>query len=333
MSLPALTIVLSTYNGARFLAEQIESIRQQTFTDWMLLLRDDGSVDETRVIVDSLEALDSRIVVVRDQLGNLGPVGSYGVLLQHAADRGARYVALADQDDVWQADKLAQELELIRDRERVIGESVPLLVHTDLTVVREDLSVVHPSFLDFQRLSHVTQDQLSRLLMQNFVTGCTTVINRALLEAALPFPKVVFMHDWWLALCAATLGEVLYLPRATVLYRQHGGNALGCRGWAANMLDTVRRPVVWWLSSGEHLDLVVAQAKELMRLMEREDRLETPTTRRSLGLLREFCSAFAQGNAVDRLMAIYRHRIKPRTFLPWPLRYYLRVLLWSPRMA
>src|SRR5919205_1163827 len=114
MSQPALTIVLSTYNGARFLAEQIESIRQQTFTGWILLLRDDGSLDDTRVIVDSLEALDSRLVVVRDERGNLGPVGSYGLLLQHAADRGARYVALADQDDVWEADKLAQELELIR---------------------------------------------------------------------------------------------------------------------------------------------------------------------------------------------------------------------------
>jgi hypothetical protein len=272
-------------------------------------------------------------VVIRDGLGNLGPVGSYGVLLQHAADGGARYVALSDQDDVWEKDKLAGELALIGEREQVVGQSVPLLVHSDLMVVREDLSIVHPSFLQFQRLSHVTEDQLSRLLMQNFVTGCTTVVNRALLEAALPFPKVVFMHDWWLALCAATLGEVLYLPKSTVLYRQHGGNALGCRGWAANMLDTVRRPVVWWLNSGEHLDLVLSQAKELMRLPERNGRLERSTTRRSLALLREFCSAFAQGDAVDRLRAVYRHGIKPRTFLPWPVRYYLRVLLWSPRMA
>jgi rhamnosyltransferase len=327
---PDLVILLSSYNGGKFIAEQIDSIRGQTFTGWKLLVRDDGSSDDTVEVLESLAALDDRITLLRDSRGNLGPAASFGVLLEQVRDTGVAYVALADQDDIWRAPKLSRQLDLLRQHERKLGESVPLLIHSDLTVVGEDLSLVHPSFLAFQGLRHETEAPLGALLVQNFVTGCTAVINRALLQAAVPLPNVI-MHDWWLALCAAALGQVLYLPEATVLYRQHERNAQGSQGRRAALVSALRRPVSWWLKSGVLLERAVGQARELAQRVERQTG-ETGHSYPSLAVLRDFCSAFARGTAITRLRVVYRHRIRPRTLLPYPLPFYARVLLWGRRL-
>jgi hypothetical protein len=321
-------VALSSYNGSRFIAEQIESIRRQHFTGWTLLVRDDGSTDDTVPIVESLAHSDSRIVLVRDRLGNLGPAASFGVLLERAVGSGARYVALADQDDVWEPEKLARQLGMLRAREAAVGAGTPLLTHSDLTVVAEDLGVLHPSFLTFQGLQQVPGDPLGRLLVQNFVTGCTVLVNRALVRAALPFPNVI-MHDWWLALCAAAMGEVLCLPEPTVRYRQHDRNTLGARGWRQACLEMLRRPLAWWRLSGSLFSQAVAQAGELVRRVERESSGRTREFP-SLRKLQEFHLAFgSHGGAWRRLRVTRGHGFMPRSLLPIPVFYYARVLLWS----
>jgi glycosyl transferase family 2 len=321
------TILLSSYNGARFLAEQIESIRRQSFGGWTLLVRDDGSSDESVGIVESISATDSRVVLLGDGRGNLGPAGSFGILLGHAYDEGARYVALADQDDIWSPEKLARELDLLAQSERELGEDMPLLVHTDLAVVREDLSLVHDSFLAFQGLRHPFHSPLGTLLIQNFATGCTMLVNRPLLRVAVPVPAVI-MHDWWLALCAAATGRVVFLPEATVRYRQHGGNAQGSQGWHSAVRGALRHPGSWWRQSGTLFQRVVEQARELSQRIERQGP-DNEVVRRSLPALRDFSSAFAHGGAVDRLRVVYRHGIRPHSLLPYPVPFYARVLLWG----
>lgn len=326
MSPDGVVIVLSSYNGATFITEQIESIRRQTFTGWQLLVRDDGSTDETVPIVERHAEVDPRIVLVRDRRGNLGPARSFGVLLEQASNAGARYLALADQDDVWRPDKLERELALLRRREEELGETIPLLVHSDLTVVDQRLNIIAPSYLAFERQRPVSEGALSKLLIQNFVTGCTTLVNRSLLRASLPFPEVV-MHDWWLALCAAAMGEVLHLPEATVLYRQHGLNALGSQGWREIRRETLRRPFAWWRRSSTLFAQVVHQGCELARRVERQSR-DTAVSYPSLVPLREFRAAFGgTAGPLSRLRAVRRHGIKPRSLLPYPVCFYARVLL------
>jgi rhamnosyltransferase len=328
VSPPGLLVVLSSYNGTRFIADQLESIRRQTLSDWKLIVRDDGSSDDTAGVVESFAALDPRIELLRDDRGNVGPAASFGLLLEHALNVGARYVALADQDDVWRPDKLARQVELLSSRERSLGAAVPLLVHSDLTVVDEDLALIHRSFLAHQRLRHQPDAPLGALLIQNFVTGCTVVMNRALLKAAVPLPTVI-MHDWWIALCAAALGELLYLPDATVRYRQHGTNVQGALGWRSALIRAVRTPLTWWSGSASMLQRAVRQADELRLRIEQHQ--GTPVSHRSLQILQEFCSGFATGGPLTRLRAVYRHRIRPRTLLPYPAPFYLRVLLWPSR--
>jgi glycosyltransferase involved in cell wall biosynthesis len=328
MNLPPVTIVLGSYNGEKFIADQIASIQQQTHPHWTLAVRDDGSSDRTVDIVRALAERDDRIALIRDDRGNLGPPASFGALLEHALNTGAAYVALADQDDIWLPTKLARELELITRRERQVGASKPLVVHTDLAVVGEDLRVVHPSYLAYEGLRHLDDSPLNTLLIQNFVTGCTTLLNRPLIQATVPIPGVI-MHDWWLALCAAALGEILYVAEPMVLYRQHGRNAMGSVGQRRALWHSLRNPIASWLRADVVLEQVVEQARELTTRLEREEQGNAAAAPQSLRVLRDFCRAFSEGDGLTRLRVLSRHRIRPRTFLPYPVRFYARVLFWS----
>lgn len=218
-------IAMAAYNGSRFIAEQIESIQRQSFTGWTLLIRDDMSGDGTLAVVRQAAERDPRIEVMRDDLGNLGAIGNFGALMQAALEADADYLFFADQDDVWHPEKLATMLAAMRELELKYG-AVPLLVHCDLSVVGEELEPVAESFARYSGLSPATAD-LGVLLCQNQVTGCACAINRALLELSTPLPAQVLMHDWWLALLAASAGKIGFVPLPLVKYRQHQGNVLG----------------------------------------------------------------------------------------------------------
>jgi hypothetical protein len=320
---PPILILLSTYNGARYLEEQVESIRAQTYRDWRLLIRDDGSQDATAEIAERFARTDSRVELLRDREGNLGPVGSFGVLLEAALQRAAPYVALADQDDVWRPDKLSLQMRLLLARERDAGSGHPVLVHSDLAVVGPDLRPIHESYLQRQRIEHVAVEPLRRLLAQNFVTGCTVVMNRALVRAAVPVPKVV-MHDWWLAQLAAALGSVLFVDEPTVQYRQHAGNVLGSRGYFRMYLDTLRQPRAIWAREGRFLGATGAQACVLAaRLRELPEDLSVPPE--ELALVESFCRALAGGTTrLGRVRLVQRLGIHPRA-RTYPIYFYLRV--------
>ncbi len=219
-------ILMGTYNGARYIREQIASIQAQTVSDWVLLVRDDGSSDNTLEIIEEMARKDGRIVLCQDDLGNLGVTGNFGQLMRLAQERVEPWIAFADQDDVWLPEKLAVSLAALQP----CGPSEAVLLHTDLQVVDADLNLLHPSFLSYQHLRHVDVEPLKTLLVHNFVTGCTMVMNRALLDLVTPIPTQAVLHDRWLAVCAATWGQLLFLPQATLKYRQHGGNVRGAGG-------------------------------------------------------------------------------------------------------
>jgi glycosyltransferase involved in cell wall biosynthesis len=280
-------IVLATYNGGAFLSEQLGSIRQQSFTGWRLLIRDDGSTDASPALVQQFARLDRRIEILADGESRLGPVGNFSALLTAALGRGAEYVFTCDQDDVWHADKMQEELALMTTAE-ADEPGGAVLVHTDLAVVDERLNPRHASFMRFQRIRHEPDEPLRTLLVQNFVTGSTCLANRRLLEAALPVPQQAVMHDWWLALCAAALGTIRFFPKTTVLYRQHGGNAVGAGGFWASVNPLQK---TWRLSSP-------AATREFRRLLDQaralRDRLRAVVAagRQSLTLVDEFCRLF-----------------------------------------
>jgi rhamnosyltransferase len=250
-------IVMSTYAGEGYLEAQLASLQRQSFTEWTLLVRDDGSPDATVALLERYAMEDPRIRLVRDETTRLGAPASFGVLLQAAYDVGAEYVFTCDQDDVWLEDKLESLLALVHDAEGDGGDRLPALAYSDLRVVGEDLEPLGDSFMERQRISHPVADPLPVLLAQNTVTGCAMVVNRPLLRTALPMPEVA-MHDWWLAQVAAAVGVLAYLPRPTVLYRQHAANVVGARGYWGLARGAVADLPGWWRG---RLALVSADAR------------------------------------------------------------------------
>lgn len=223
-------ILLATYNGERFLSEQLESIFSQTFRDWRLIVRDDGSTDATTHMLCELESKNpARVKVLPMNEAAQGACDNFSALLRHAA---APYIMFCDQDDVWLPDKIEVTMSAMKSLERQHGVDVPLLVHTDLKVVDEELNVLGDSLWAYQQTSP-KHTSLNRLLMQNNATGCTIMINSALRELAQPIPKEARMHDWWLILVAGTFGKIGYVSEATILYRQHGRNDSGAMHWNA----------------------------------------------------------------------------------------------------
>lgn len=238
------SIIMATYNGARFIQEQICSIQAQSYTNWVLYVRDDGSRDDTIEKLIHIEAGDHRIRLVRDELGNQGAIGNFSVLMNVALEECADYVFFADQDDVWHPEKLASMLAAMGELERTCSVDTPLLLHCDLVVVDEELQTIAGSFVRFSRLWPETAD-LGVLLCQNQVTGCACLINRALLALASNVPANVLMHDWWLALLAAAAGKIGFVPLQLVMYRQHGGNVLGAVSYWMRLKKLLFSPKQW----------------------------------------------------------------------------------------
>lgn len=220
-------ILLTTYNGSRYIREMIDSIILQDYQDWQLVLSDDGSTDE------SLEILEEYAGKMPDKIIHYESGMQFGNAQKHFMHllrvfHDAPYIMFCDQDDVWHKDKIRKTLDKMQQIET--DASKPVLVHTDLRVVDQQLSEIAPSFC-MQSALDGNRVKLNQLLVQNVVTGCTTMINHALaVLACRDVPDgAMLMHDWWLALLASATGTVGFLNEATIDYRQHGNNSVGAK--------------------------------------------------------------------------------------------------------
>lgn len=210
-------ILMSTYNGSEYISQQLDSIIGQSEKSWELFIRDDGSNDQTIDIIEEYTSKDSRIRIFKneDSRKNLGPAKSF---LSMLSSIDATYYMFCDQDDVWLPNKISKTMEAML---RLETSRTPCLVHTNLNIVDNDLKKI-------QAGSAVAHDDLKSLVLANDITGCTVMINRYLRIVALNgIESVDIMHDAFLGVLAAVFGKTAYLSEPTMLYRQHGGNAVG----------------------------------------------------------------------------------------------------------
>lgn len=259
-------IVLATFNGAEFLAEQIDSLIAQTEARWTLLVRDDGSSDDTVRIIEDYAQKDDRIqMAVNSGIRPCSALGNFTALLAIAYEAGAEYVFFCDQDDVWEPQKLERMLAGLKQLE---GQGLaPGLLHHDLIVVNGSLELIAESFIALMQLKPGDQKNPQRLLSRNEVTGCAMACNRALLEIALPVSNQAVMHDWWLALFAGYFGRLAFMPDKLVKYRQHGDNAIGAKSfWHA--LNPFTNWVSGWRRGDKDFLESVQQAKAFRGAMD-----------------------------------------------------------------
>jgi glycosyltransferase involved in cell wall biosynthesis len=226
---PLVDVLLATYNGAQYLPDQLDSLLAQTYENFRLLISDDGSSDATLAVVDRYRPrFGGRLVVVAHPCRGGGVVKNFENLMATSLRDGvARWFAFADQDDVWLPHKIERCVEEMRDLEGARETSLPCLVHSDLAVVDECLRPIAKSFAKYQHMNPQQCSPLS-LLSVNQVTGCTMLVNRALLEIALPLPPETVMHDWWCALLSGS-GRRRFVAEPLILYRQHGSNQVGAK--------------------------------------------------------------------------------------------------------
>lgn len=224
------TILLSTYNGSGYLQQQLESLYRQSYPDIAILVRDDGSTDSTRTILENEQA-KGRIELLDDN-GNLGAARSFLELLKHAAATGAEYVAFCDQDDVWSADKIARAVAALKP----ISAGTPAMYCARLELVDEDLG-----HIAYTRLPRKTG--FGNALVESVAIGCTMVLNRKAVDLiAKNLPERVVIHDWWCYLVVSCFGKVIFEDTVSIKYRQHGANAIGAASdWKTRVSRKCRR--------------------------------------------------------------------------------------------
>ena len=243
------TVLLSTFNGSRFLPQQLDSLYEQTHADIRILARDDGSSDNTLAILERAQA--DRDVNLLAGHNNLGAAKSFLELLRHAASTGTDYVAFCDQDDVWSPEKVSRAVAALS----AIPDERAAMYCSRLEIV--DAQLVHVGFT-----APPAKVGFGNALVENVCVGCTIVLNRKAIDLiSQNLPAKVVVHDWWCYLVLSCFGEIVFDTDTHLKYRQHGSNAFGV---ARGSLDRFSRTLRRFAGSGEGRYWQSEQAKMFM---------------------------------------------------------------------
>lgn len=231
-------VLLATYNGERYISEQLDSLICQSFKDFVVYYHDDGSTDSTLSILREYSTrFDGKFVEIQSPL-HQGPKNNFMSLLERV---DADYYMFCDQDDVWKDDKIEKTLQRMLEVEKQCVNK-PVLIHTDLEVVDADLNTIHESFWKWKRFHVDVSKHFNFMPQGHIVTGCTVMFNNSCKEYALPISPNAMMHDEWLGLIAAKYGRCENLKYASIKYRQHENNVCSAGGSIGKA-----RYFKWWI--------------------------------------------------------------------------------------
>lgn len=220
-------ILLPVYNGEKYLREQLDSIIAQTNQDWILKIRNDGSIDNSQIIIDEYSSrFPDKIVIIPGNSQNLGLLTSLNLLLETA--NKANYIMFADQDDIWLPNKINISLSAVSELEhKHRDQDIPIMICTDAICVDQYLNIIHNSFHDSQKFLPNIIGNKYKMLALNQVQGCTIMVNKSAYNVIYPMPSCMKIHDMWIGVICAHYGIAKYIPQQTLLYRQHSQNTLG----------------------------------------------------------------------------------------------------------
>ncbi len=215
-------ILLATYNGEQYLKEQLDSILDQSYNEFRLLISDDASTDDTVRILKEYEEKDNRITVFF-QKENSGVIKNFEFLLERVENE---YYMFSDQDDIWKEDKIEKSIKRIE-------ETDSSLVYTDLEVVDSDLNVTYKSYWKLKGIYNKIKkyNNFESLYLNNFVTGCTIISKKEFIDEVLPLPNTskFVLHDYWIPLVLSQKHKISYIEEPLIKYRQHKNNKIGSK--------------------------------------------------------------------------------------------------------
>ncbi len=206
MNSQRISVCMATYNGQIYIQRQLESILSQLKDTDEVIVSDDGSTDNTIGVINQFR--DPRIRVVQNT-GRKGPVGNFENAINCAT---GQFIFLSDQDDLWMPDKVRILSDLLNDHELVLADCV---------VVDEKGGVLHPSFFQYRG----SRPGLGKNFVKNSYVGCCMAFRSDIKPLILPFPKSIYMHDWWIGLLVEIFAKPYFYPVPLIQYVRHGGNA------------------------------------------------------------------------------------------------------------
>ena len=214
-------ILLPTYNGAIYIRQQLDSIISQTYSEWQVIVRDDGSSDNTiEIVKEYISKYPLKFSLIEDNLGNQGVSGNIDILMHKSA---ADYFMFCDQDDIWETNKIETCMQAMIKLE-IENPAKPILVCSDACCI-DDNKIICKSFFESQKFIDTT-DSLYKMLALNIVQGSTALMNHYVREVVSFIPKDC-LHDAWVACIVKYYGVVLYLHQPLLRYRQHQNNVVG----------------------------------------------------------------------------------------------------------
>jgi len=268
---PKIAILLSTYNGTKYLEEQLDSILNQTYSNYVIVARDDGSYDDTIQLLNKYaKKFTDKFHLLEQDLLNLGASDSFSYLIEYVLENKqslgleSAYMMFCDQDDIWSLEKIHKQIdEMLKVEKQQTGtKPIPVLIHSNLRVVSEEKSLIAESFVHYQGLE-IERNRFTNLVISNVVTGCTAFINEALARKAVPVSKEAIMHDWWLSLVASAFGKLVFIDAPLVSYRQHDTNAIGAKEFVKSTpVDRSFWQKTLGCKSDAHLSEVARQAAD-----------------------------------------------------------------------
>lgn len=215
-----IAVLVATYNGERYLKQQLDSILLQTYQNFKIYISDDASSDLTLQLLEQYQKKYPQKIFYSLNNENIGFVNNFEQLIENCTEP---YLALCDQDDIWTIDKLELQMKAIGDYEKKYPETA-LLVHSNLQMIGEDGHNFGTSFFHYRKITLPTQSSVNKIVSHNGVMGCTVLFNKKLKEHILPFPDTVNLHDYWIAVVNEVVGHRITLTECLVKYRIHQTN-------------------------------------------------------------------------------------------------------------
>lgn len=211
-------ILMATYNGEKYIRQQIDSILNQTYSNFDLIIYDDCSKDNTRAIIEEYVKKDKRVKIIFGKK-NIGSTKAFEKLYNIS---DAEYFMFCDQDDVWLQNKVEKSL-------NKICKTKKLLVFTDLKVVNKKLDIISESFFSLMKMDCNRVYNWKKAILGNVAPGCTMIINKEIKKYIKIIPQGYILHDWWIVIISSFMNSIEVINEPLILYRQHENNQVGTK--------------------------------------------------------------------------------------------------------
>ena len=298
-------VLVAVFNGEKYLRELLDSILGNSHKNYKIVLSDDLSSDSSLDIIK--EYADKYEMIEHYESGKKfgsAPKHFLHLLCQY---KDSDYIMFCDQDDVWDCDKIELTLNAMKN-----GENGPRLVHTDSVVTDDNLKTLFASY--HKMLSLKDDMSFAQRLIENNVQGATTMINRELAELCAVEDDRVVMHDWFVALIASAIGEIIYVPKTTMKYRQHSSNVVGATDKPESLPYILKR-----LKTDIRDDILRSRQQSSLVVETIGDKMSDSD--------KNIAETFANGsfkNKVERMYEMNKFGIIPNSFLKK-----IKFLLWG----